>query len=557
MRGVTGSQLLLVAALASLINLLPLWIASPGADVLFHYTLIECFARQFWQGDLYPRWCMAANDGLGSPVFLLYFPLPYYITSLVYPLRWLGAGVEDFYSLSVAAATLTAFMTCWCWLRDVVSPGRALLCAALFLFLPYRMEVMVFRTALAELWCIAFLPLVFLYTRRIMQGHYSQWFKLSGAIILALLSHVPVTCIALLGCGLQLLVMRCGLRVWARFMAAVVVAALAVAVYLVPAAHYAQFLHADALAFMRSVWVNSYLSVSEGMSRISVMAGLLVTVLFALGMALLIWPGRARISNPLVRRELAAWLVVIALAFFLMTPPSAPLWKLLYVLSGIMTPWRAQVLLLFAIVYLVAVKMQWLMSDKQMGTWRCDYGALSALLILLSLTMLTTRAPGLESLYKVAMDSMVVNAQEYRSRWTDKEMADREHIIARYQHGKALQKMPHIVKGKGIATIKTWNSQSIILDSQMNTPSLIGLEHFYFPIWSVTMDGAQADIISPQPHTGFIQLSVPPGAHHMVLTRNLAHAIGLPYIAAVFATLLGWTVLAFAAMRHRRRRAAS
>jgi hypothetical protein len=550
-----GSQVLLVALLVSLINLLPFWFARPGADVLFHYALIECFSSEFWQGNWYPRWCGSANSGLGSPVFLFYFPLPYYITALFYPLRHIGIMVEGQYILSVTSATLLTFFTCWRWLRDIVTPGRALLCAALFLFMPYRMEVMYFRTALAELWCMAFLPLLFMNVRKVAFGSYRSWLPLSLAMIAAVLCHVAVTFIALMGCTIQLItVARCHIRAWLAVAASGIVALGAVALYILPAIYYTQYLHEDALSFMRAVWVNQYLSLSTGLSRVSVMAGLLVTILFVIGLGVLVWRGRGRINEPRIVSEMKAWLISSVVAVLLLLPVSAPVWEVFYHLTGIMTPWRAQVLLPFAIIYFLALKMQWMMSEKQMHTWRCDYGALGALLLLLSLTMLTVRPPDVASLYQTVMESQVINAGEYQSRWTAKENADRERIIARFAHGSASQQA-HITKGEGTLAVEQWNSQHITFTSDMKTDGQAVLEQFYFPIWRVVINGKDMGKLTPQENTGYMLLWLPAGTHRISMVTDLAYNMGLPYIAAGFVSLLSWTGLVFFILFYRRRHA--
>src|SRR5882724_3840636 len=47
-------------------------------DGVSHHALWYIhFSTQFWGGDLYPRWLMGMNEGLGSPVFYYYPPIPF------------------------------------------------------------------------------------------------------------------------------------------------------------------------------------------------------------------------------------------------------------------------------------------------------------------------------------------------------------------------------------------------------------------------------------------------------------------------------------------------
>ncbi|HEY9847696.1 MAG TPA: hypothetical protein V6D03_16055, partial [Candidatus Caenarcaniphilales bacterium] len=48
--------------------------------VAYHLKWSKHFAEQFWLGDLYPRWLLEMNAGLGSPTFFFYAPVPYYFT---------------------------------------------------------------------------------------------------------------------------------------------------------------------------------------------------------------------------------------------------------------------------------------------------------------------------------------------------------------------------------------------------------------------------------------------------------------------------------------------
>ena len=46
-------------------------------DGVSHHALWYMhFSTQLWAGDLYPRWLMGMNEGLGSPVFYYYPPRP-------------------------------------------------------------------------------------------------------------------------------------------------------------------------------------------------------------------------------------------------------------------------------------------------------------------------------------------------------------------------------------------------------------------------------------------------------------------------------------------------
>src|SRR5690242_4569307 len=102
----TRRQLLALFSVISFFCVAPMLRFGIGGDAPFQIGMIDCFARQFWQGDFFPSWCFTANDGLGSPLFIFYHLLPFYISSLLYPLTHLGLSTDHLYVLCCFLATL-------------------------------------------------------------------------------------------------------------------------------------------------------------------------------------------------------------------------------------------------------------------------------------------------------------------------------------------------------------------------------------------------------------------------------------------------------------------
>jgi hypothetical protein len=78
--GVAQSTLILLVAAFLCLPFLFFGIFSwNGGDSDTHAAYVHDFSRQFWGGELYPRWLTSANEGYGSPIFLVQYPLPYFI----------------------------------------------------------------------------------------------------------------------------------------------------------------------------------------------------------------------------------------------------------------------------------------------------------------------------------------------------------------------------------------------------------------------------------------------------------------------------------------------
>src|SRR4030042_1282763 len=78
-----------VLLLSSLYCVLPLLIQKSiplGHDTGFHIFQSFQFLQGLENGSLYPRWAADANNGYGSPNFIFYSPLTYYLMSFIH--RW-------------------------------------------------------------------------------------------------------------------------------------------------------------------------------------------------------------------------------------------------------------------------------------------------------------------------------------------------------------------------------------------------------------------------------------------------------------------------------------
>ena len=121
-----GIRVALALLLACALLMLPLWWqgGSQGHDLFHHLLYGHYFARQLWQGELYPRWLMAMNGGFGSPTFFFYPPLPYYVSAL-----FAGPGAhpqQANYPLlgSATLALLLSGVFAYLWRRATTPPGR-------------------------------------------------------------------------------------------------------------------------------------------------------------------------------------------------------------------------------------------------------------------------------------------------------------------------------------------------------------------------------------------------------------------------------------------------
>lgn len=205
MQSRTRSFALFALALAALAGILPLilWGAPAGAhDLELHIAYLRDLKSALAAGDFYPRWLPSLNEGQGSPIFLIQYPLPYYMLAA---LDWL-TGSERW--------TIAAFTFVWLflsgywfhlWLVPKLGAFPALAGGLTYMALPFHLANCTYvRWGIGELVGVAVLPLLLILVRR-PAGPLGGLAPPILAASLLLLSHLPTILIGVPLCVLALL----------------------------------------------------------------------------------------------------------------------------------------------------------------------------------------------------------------------------------------------------------------------------------------------------------------------------------------------------------------
>ena len=177
----------------ALLLVLPMWLTGcpRGHDILHHLIFSHHFTEQFWQGDLYPRWLQNMNGSFGSPTFFFYAPLPFWMTALLSAPLWIDGASTYPLMISATLALIASGLTAYLWLKNLTSPRYAMICALLYMVLPYHLLVDLYmRFAFAEFWSFVWMPLILYSSRRLA-------LEARGAVTLALslalfiMTHLP------------------------------------------------------------------------------------------------------------------------------------------------------------------------------------------------------------------------------------------------------------------------------------------------------------------------------------------------------------------------------
>jgi hypothetical protein len=171
-RTAVGERHLTVVLLAALLSLPCVLVGIPsGYDADYHTAYQYHFSRQFWAGDLYPRWLTGANKGYGSPIFLIQYPLPYFVTAFLRPLTGFPAdALREARELGVLCfiTFVAAGLAARAWFRTYCTDSAATTSAVIYISLPYILgQSLYLRTGLGELGSLVWMPLALALAHRI------------------------------------------------------------------------------------------------------------------------------------------------------------------------------------------------------------------------------------------------------------------------------------------------------------------------------------------------------------------------------------------------------
>jgi 6-pyruvoyl-tetrahydropterin synthase-like protein len=504
---------------AAVVLTLPVLIYGPmasGHDAVEHRLFVTYFSEQFWAGDLYPRWLLNMNHGLGSATFFLYPPLPAYIVAWLTPLtralNFDSLRIMGF--LSVFVSGLTAFV----WLRASAKRSVALTVAILYMLVPYHLTGDFYRrTAWPECWALAWMPLILYFTGEILKfpdwrdkGVRRQLVGLSVAYALMILSHlISVAMFSLIPLGLALLCSEPGnkLRSLKLVSAAMALGVCLSAFYFLPAffefgrspasrfTNYYPFLLTDNLISWRSLAVQR----TNFIHTVSLIVVDTFSVVLLCGIALL----AKRNVDPSTKKLTIFWVAVSTATVFLTITPSRAIWESLPKLHEILQyPWRLNILLCIATAALLAM---FLSEPWENFSWR--HWAVNAILVLLVLTWVASYALVCR-LYPtdVNPDDSSTMEDGWLPAWAAPGTDWPSALAA------SVGPQAKFLSSGGDVQVASWKPRHIKIRTTSSSGGMVLIRQFSYPLWRAYSISAGSSMdLKPAMPQGLLELQVPPG----------------------------------------------
>jgi hypothetical protein len=512
----------LVATLPCVIYGFPFY----GDDSVSNAILYSQFSRQFWSGELYPRWLQGLNGGLGNPTAFYYPPLSYWLTSLLRPIF-----AQDEYGWrqlgwSAVAAVISSGVTIYFWLRRTVDPRPALIASLSYLVLPYHLHIDLYsRGALAELWSFVWMPLVLWAVDALIDRRRIAVAALACAYALLILTHLPTTLIfsvVPLTYGLFLSAPGARVRTFLLSVAGMSLGAGIAAIYLLPALWMQDFIFHTTQGIGGHYYFGNWFLFSglkwsgKNSEYFAASLGVMLLALLAFGISYF---------GPLKNEKRAArfWFVVALVCFFMMMPLSKPVWVLLPTLQKIQFPFRFNTILSLAVAPLIVFALTKL-SLKQQRIFL-------VVLVLFAMTWIFNASRRAYYSYPaIYLDQTVVDGalkrqelkrdtNEFRPRWVVSiEENELDALLGRIRASHGGLSKVNVTSGDATASVEGWTPREIVLNAEAKTAATLNLSRFYFPGWTLLVDDAQVPgAIEPSKPGGLISVKTPAGKHRLVL----------------------------------------
>lgn len=502
-RGVAASRSVIVLAAVAVLLSAPMLTLGILYSHSSPYSLLwgTQFAEQFRAGILYPRWLAESFNGLGSPTFYFYAPLPFWFDALISVISF--NMLPDHFRLSVTLLLMlySSGLAMYAWLRhETRSRTASLVGAVAYMAAPYHMLDLYVRGALAEYAAFAILPLVMLAIRLAADGRRGGLALLSLAYAALLMTHLPTSLLATITVIPAYVLLRAwrlderrsAISLIARAVLAGTLGVGLAAIYLVPALSLQEWISSEILWGLPQYQPENWLPLRPGLwmepSPHLVMHFVISAIISALFVALglcALWPMMA--ADRSRRVDMAFWIALTLTAVALVTGLVPGFWSL-PLLGKVQFPWRLLLVVEFAAV--TALCLAFTQARKAYRGSDYVYGTVAAALLVAAVV---ASIPGVWLLASDAIPRIeFTSANAPLRQFEALEYLPRGYAQANNRGfpelgADPLPAAPRIAC-EPVATIcradeKAFGALTVVVESP--TPTTVTLRRFVFPGWRI------------------------------------------------------------------------
>ncbi len=488
------------------------------------------------EGVIYPRWNPINFWGYGSPTFILYSPLSFYMAAVfnvfcdsVIP----AMNICKFTAFFISAAGLFFLV------KEFYPPKTALLAAIFYIFLPFNIFELYFTGGFASMISLAWFPVLILLVYRFAKTHQYAYLLAAGVcyagLILTHLLNAYMFTFVIVFFIIWLTVTEKKPQHLSSIVVIAIIGFLLSAAYLLPLLvekpfvnlgtfvedfHYSDFFFLPNMAGKfppKHTW--RYFQIEYTMNLIYMIVTLLAVIIATTKYKLSLLDKNMISANRF-------FVGLAATTVFLLLGISSFLWETIPFFKYIQFPYRWLHLTAFAVAF---VSASWFHVLENTSLGKIARNALITMPFLVSLL--------LDSIY--ISSSHVLPAKELIPAKSIN--LTFEHLPAGARVEKLDKKSPSspramIIEGNGKADAVIWKSAERVIDINAEKPSVLKVRSFNFPGWTAYIDGIRTNI-NTEADTRAMLLNVPAGKHSVrVFFRDTPVRLAGKLISLITAT---------------------
>lgn len=493
--------------------------AQSGDNLYYNLSWGSGFTGQLLGGELYPRWLIDMSEGAGSPVFFFYGPLPFYLMAPA-ALFCQGCGFNVVVGITEWLILVLSGLTFYVFARRYAGSRASAIGSVLYVLMPYHFFIdLLVRQAIGETTAYIWMPLVLYFVRKLKDDRYSVvGFAFSYSFLI--LSHLPTALLFSMFMLLYAAIYAYQNRSPGQFyifLSGVLLGVALAGIYIVPALFTQDYISAGQ-------WKDAYYQYHEWFFLDGAPSpnpqfsnGLFIILLSSTVVFVSVWIVAFRQHDERERLSLLVWPLFVAGAWFLMTPASGFLWKLLPFLQNVQFPWRVSVVLDLAVAITFVTALRDAPAGKN-GQFVVTSSSAAALLVLTGILSAANFAGG----WKLSRNAEV---QEKFQTVISMGFDASEYIpasvkLSQVEVFRSLKSVPKVSldADKGLVSVVQWEARKIILDVDLSAETVLTVRQFHYPGWRARMaDGGVALAVTPSDPVGLLDLVAPPGRYRLEL----------------------------------------
>ncbi len=514
-------------------------------DMKWHITWLQHFSQQLSEGILYPRWLAGTNYGYGSPTFVFYPPLVYYLGSLI---SFSGFEIENtliiLYSLSLFLAGFNFYL----FGRRRWGSIPSFIGALAYMSAPYLAYNLYWVSSLSVAYAIAWIPLGWYLTDLALAK--PKW-KIGIAIFWAIfaLTHLP----NLLLCGLVWLVYTLFFlfdHSWKNVLSTIVFAGLGMGLasfFLIPAILEQPLVNIASMQNVIGDITNGIFG--AGLPFIPKKLDFQVSHIFAHQTLVILILSIVAIlfcrRDNKIFSESKSWILFVFASALMMSWLSVPIWEASTTLQKVQAPWRLFSVYAFGSAALCGVVVSQIVRLKLPLKIFLSFTIAAILLFNAGYGYkLARKFPTFRNAGKANLEHLEPARLALEEPFTDK-LIDVEEYRPVIERGVAssdpILEQPEVsvVEGEAKIELQQWKSYQRSFQIIAQEPSTIRIRTYYYPAWHlyVNNESYPVDVFND----GTISFTVQPGNYsvRLVYQRTAASTWGIIVsLASIFILIL-------------------